>query len=92
MDPDATWYGGRPQPWRHCVRWGSSFPPLMGHGPQFLAHVHWTKQLDGLRYHLVMDVGLGPSNVVLDGDPSPPKRGTAPSFRHMCIVAKLPDG
>ena len=23
MDQDATWYGGRPQPRRLCVRWGS---------------------------------------------------------------------
>ena len=22
MDQDATWYGGRPPPRRHCVRWG----------------------------------------------------------------------
>jgi len=22
MDQDATWYGGRPWPRRHCVRWG----------------------------------------------------------------------
>ena len=22
MDQDATWYGGRPRPRRHCVRWG----------------------------------------------------------------------
>ena len=44
IDQDATWYGGRPQPRRHCV----------------------------------------------DGDPSslPPKRGTAPNFRLMSIVAK----
>ena len=20
MDQDATWYGGRPRPWPHCVR------------------------------------------------------------------------
>ena len=26
MDQDAIWYGGRPRPWRHCVRWGSSSP------------------------------------------------------------------
>jgi len=26
MDPDAIWYGGRPRPWRHCVRWGPSSP------------------------------------------------------------------
>ena len=22
MDHDATWYGGRPRPRRHCVKWG----------------------------------------------------------------------
>jgi len=22
MDQDKTWYGGRPRPWPHCVRWG----------------------------------------------------------------------
>jgi len=27
MDQDATWYGGRARPRRHCIRWGpSSFP------------------------------------------------------------------
>jgi len=26
MDQDATWYGGRPRPRRHCVRLGPSFP------------------------------------------------------------------
>jgi len=26
MDQDATWYGGRPRPKRHCVRLGASSP------------------------------------------------------------------
>ena len=26
MDPDATWYEGRPRPQPHCVRWGPSSP------------------------------------------------------------------
>jgi len=31
MDQDATWYGGRLWPRRHCVRWGpSSLSPKMG--------------------------------------------------------------
>ena len=36
------------------------------------------------------DVGLGPGQIVLDGDPAPPlkKNGTAPNFRTMSIVAK----
>ena len=34
MDQDATWYGGRPRPRRHCVRWGPSFPaPKGAHQP-----------------------------------------------------------
>ena len=38
MDQDATWYGGRPRPWPHCVRWGPSSSPKGAH-PQFSAHV-----------------------------------------------------
>jgi len=38
------------------------------------------------------EVGLGPGDVVLDGDPVRPlKRGIAPSFRPMSIVAKRMD-
>ena len=34
MDEDATWYGGRPRPRPHCVRWGPSSPsPKRGHSP-----------------------------------------------------------
>ena len=36
------------------------------------------------------EVGLGPGDVVIDGDPAPlPKRVTAPSFRPMSIVAMV---
>jgi len=31
MDQDATWYGGRPRPRRHCIRWGPGFPHIKGH-------------------------------------------------------------
>jgi len=38
---------------------------------------------------LCTDVGLGPGHIVLDGDPAPlPKKGHAPNFRPMSIVAK----
>ena len=37
-------------------------------------------------------VGLGPSHTMLDGDPVPRKRGTAPNFRPMSVVAKRLDG
>jgi len=35
IDQDATWYGGRPQPRQHCVRWGPSAPPRRGIAPNF---------------------------------------------------------
>jgi len=41
------------------------------------------------------EVGLGPGDIVLDGNPAPrPKRGTQqpPTFRPMSIVAKGLDG
>jgi len=34
------------------------------------------------------EVNLGPGDVVLDGVADPPKKGTAPSFRFMSIMAK----
>jgi len=34
------------------------------------------------------EVGLGSVDVVLDGDPAPPKVDTALNFRRMSIVAK----
>ena len=38
---------------------------------------------------LCTEVGLGPGDIVLDGDPAPlPKKGHAPNFRPMSIVAK----
>ena len=42
---------------------------------------------------LSTEVNLGPGDVVLDGVAAPPsKKGTAPSFRFMSIVAKWLDG
>jgi len=40
---------------------------------------------------LGMEVGLGPGDTVLDGDPSPPAEGgtaAPPTFRPMSVVAK----
>jgi len=52
MDQDATWYGGRPRPTRHCITWGPSSTPLKGHAPNFRPMTVVSKQLDGLRCHL----------------------------------------
>jgi len=66
-----------------CVRWGPSSPlPKRGRSPQFSARIYcgqtagWTKMAVGT------EVGLDPRNIVLDGDPAPPKGGhtAAPHF------------
>jgi len=50
MDQDATWYGGRPRPRRHCARWGPS-SPKKGHSPHFstmsIVANSWMDQLKG---------------------------------------------
>jgi len=38
MHQDATWYGGRPQPSRLCVRWGLNFLFPKGTQPPFFVH------------------------------------------------------
>jgi len=70
---------------------GTQLPGRKGTHTQFLTHVYhgetagWIK----LPMQLGTEVGLGPApgNIVLDGDPSPHKRGTAPNFRPMSVVA-----
>jgi len=78
MEQDNTWYGGRPQPRRHRVRWGPSFHPTQKRGtaaspPHFSAHVYCGQAAGWIRMPLGTEVGLGPAHIVLDGDP--PKRG-----------------
>jgi len=42
-----------------------------------------------IKVPLGTEVNLGPGDVVLDGVAAPPKRGTAPSFRPMSVVATV---
>jgi len=75
MYQDTTWYGGRPLPRRHCVRWGPSSPPLKGHSPQFSVHGRFGQTARWTKMPLGMEVGLDPGVFVLDGDPAPPRKG-----------------
>jgi len=60
-------------------------PPIFG--PYLLWPYGWLDQ-DATWW----GVGLNPNNIVLDRDPAPPKRCTAPSFWPMSILAKQLDG
>ena len=74
MDEAGTWHGGRPQPRRLCVRWGSSLPfPKRGQSPshQFLAHYHCGQTAGCIKMLRGTDVGLSSGDFVLDGDPAP---------------------
>jgi len=92
MDQDETWHAGKPWPWPHCVRWDQAPPQQKVHSPEFLTHVYCGQTTGWIKMPLGTEVGLGLGDVVLDGDPAPPKRGTAPSFRLMSILEKWLDG
>jgi len=80
IDQNATWYGGRPRPRRHCVRRGSSSPPQKWGGalPQSSARVYCGQTAGWIKMALGMEVSLGPRHIVLDGDPALPKRAQRP--------------
>jgi len=78
MDQDCIWYGGRPRLRPHCVRWGPCYlHPLKsgGHISQFSAHVRCGQTTGWIKMPLCRDVDVSPGDIVLDGDPAPPKRG-----------------
>jgi len=75
----------------HIVLDGDPAPlPKKGLSPRFLAHFYCGQTSGCIKMPLGMEVGLGPGDLVLNGDPAPPppKKGTAPNFWPMFIVAK----
>ena len=94
MDQDATWYEGRPRAGQHCVKCGPISTHLKGTAPpQFSVHVCCGQTAGWIKMSLGRKVGFGPGHIVLHGHPPPlPKKGTAPNFRPMSIVAKRLDG
>ena len=92
MDQDTNGTEQGPRPRRYCVRLG---PP---HGkehniPHFSAHVYCRQTAGWNRIKIPLDTkaGLGPGDIVLDGDPAPPreKAQQSPSFRLMSIEATV---
>ena len=49
MNQDATWYGGRYRPRRHCISWGPSSPLKGAQPPNFRPMFIVAKRLDGSR-------------------------------------------
>ena len=95
MHQDATWYGGRAQPRRLCVRWGPSFPsPTGAQSPNFRPMSFVAKRLDGLRWHLAWRLASAQATLCSMGTKLPPEQRAhplPPSFWPMFIVAKWLD-
>jgi len=97
MHQDGTWYGGRPQPRRRCVRWGPNPLPKKGWShPNFGPRLLWP---NGCIDQAVTWYGGRPRptrRCVRWGTSSPPLKGhSPPSFRPNFVVAewtKMPLG
>jgi len=74
----TTWYGGRPQPMRHCVTWGPSSPSPKREQPPILANIRCGQTVGWTKMPLDMEVGLGPGDFAFDGDPAPPENRAQP--------------
>ena len=88
MDQDVTWCGRRPRPRPHCVRWRPSSPLLKsGTVAHFSAHIYCGQTAGWTEMPLGTHVGLGPGDIVLDWDPTPPKKEhSTPHFSaHVCF-------
>ena len=73
---------------------GDPAPLPKGADPQFSAHIYCCQMAASIKMPLGMEIGFAPGDFVLDGYPATPpqKRGGAPNFRLMSIVAKRLDG
>jgi len=80
----GTWHGGRPQHRRLCVRWVQSPSPKRGRSPtpQFSAHFCCGQMAACIKVPVGMELGLGPGDFVLVGDPVAPfpEGGGPPKF------------
>ena len=56
----------------------TQLPAKKGHSPQFSAHVYCGQTARWMKMPFGTEVGLGPGDIVLNGDSAPLERGTAP--------------
>jgi len=62
--------------------WDAALPLQRGIAPQFSAHIYCGQMAGWIKMPLGREVGLDPSNIVLDEDPAPPsaKKGETPIY------------
>jgi len=74
-------------------------PPKKGHSPlQFSVHVRCGQTAGCIKMPLGMEVGVGPGDIALDGDPASPQKGRSPQFSvhdycsQTAVCIKMPIG
>jgi len=67
---------------------GTQLPlPKRGQSPQFPAHIFCGKMAGWIKMPLGREVGLSPSDIVLDGDPAPlHQKGVEPLIFGPCLL------
>jgi len=91
MDQDATWYGCRPRPSRHCVIWGPSFSQnKRGTAASQFRPMFVVQTAGWIKMPLGREVDLGLGDIVLDEDPAPP-RGHSPRFSARVVAKRWMD-
>jgi len=61
-------------------------PPKVAQSRQFSAHVYCGQTAGWIKMPLSTELGLGSGDIMLDGDPSPRKRGHSPPTEFSAIV------
>jgi len=69
---------------------GLSLPKQGGTATQFSAHVYCGQTAGSVSIPLGTEVGLGPGDIVLDGDPAPPKGAQPPIFQTSIVAKRSP--
>ena len=91
-DQGETWLAGRPRSRPHWVRRGPSSSSSKGAQPlpQYSAHVRCGQTAGWIKMPLGVEVGLGPGDIGLHGDPALPfsEGAQTPNFRPIYVAAK----
>ena len=75
LNQDATWYGGRPRPWRHlCVRIG----PIPPKNAPTSRPIYCGRTAGWIKMPLGKEAGRDPGHIELDGDPARPRKKAHP--------------
>jgi len=86
-------YRGRPQSKRSALDGEpAALSPKRGRAPPNFRPVYCDQMAGWIKMPLATEVGLGPNDNVLHGDPALPKKGTAPHFWPLSVVATRLDG